>query len=216
MILEIVLQLGVFAFGKATLRIIMILALELQAISFYLFNMYPQNAMLYLIIGAFAWGTWSPLYYYMLIEQNTFWMQPRVKKNLYIAFSIFLVWVAYMAIAAILVGFQVVPLSILAINLNLDLVELVYLSLTEFYINYKIYKFSRDKLKSVSPVLWAKVRISLIIFTLCIVLDVIIVVSENVGNPNFAYEVKTCSFAFKIVFECMCFQFIKGIVVSIE
>jgi hypothetical protein len=158
MIVEIVLKLGVFSFGRSMFRAVMILALEVQAVSFYLFNIYPKGIYLYLTIGSFAWGTWSTLYY-MLIQQNIYWMKPNAKKGLYLAFALFIAWVLTLAVFSILVGLQVTPFSFLVTLQYLDLVELIYLSLSKFYINYKIYEFSRDKLKSVSPALWTKVKI---------------------------------------------------------
>jgi hypothetical protein len=194
----------------------MIIALEIQALSFFISSLLPEHGLMLLNLGASAWMVWNPLYYYMLIEQNTYWMNPKVKKGLHISWVLFIVWVIIVGTVCLLVGASVLPFEVIIIVQYLDFLALIYLSITEAYINIKIYGYSKAKLKSVSPSLWKKVKFSLSVFSFCIGLDLAILLFEQFGNSTFAYEVKTCSFAFKVVFECMCFQFIKGIVVSIE
>ncbi|KXN70244.1 hypothetical protein CONCODRAFT_7216 [Conidiobolus coronatus NRRL 28638] len=45
---------------------------------------------------------------------------------------------------------------------------------------------------------------------MCTLMDILFIVLENLNRYDIAVKIKTSSFAFKIVLECLCFQFIKG------
>jgi hypothetical protein len=215
-VIELVLKLGVFAFGKAILRIIMIACLYINFIMSFLFEIGGGTNFDYIAIAVFSWFIWSPLYYYMLMEQNFYLMSSRVKKVLWF-FFIFAVIVCFSCgILLLLICFGKLSPSLIDYVHILDLMLLIILCLVEFFLIIKIYIFSKSKLKTVSPKLWIKVKFSIVVCTLCVFVDIFIITLENTGAANYAYVFKSCSFCFKIVFECLCFQFIKGIVVSID
>jgi hypothetical protein len=215
-VIETVLQLGVFTYGKSIFRMLLILTLELHAVAFFIMNMYPTIALKALTAGTFCYLAWNPLYYYMLIEQNAYWMHSRTKKGVYLGLLAFSALIFIMSVFTILAGLGVITLVYLPMVHFLDLAAMIFLAITEFYLNYQIYKVSKKIVYNVSEKFWKKVKICLFIFSLCILIDILIVIYENISSSAFSYLIRPCSFALKVVFECMCFQFIKGIIISIQ
>ncbi|KXN68410.1 hypothetical protein CONCODRAFT_9340 [Conidiobolus coronatus NRRL 28638] len=191
-LIETILKLGVFTLGKKWLRCFMIFSLVVEAMF------------------------WNPLYYFMLIEQNYYWMSDRLKRNLYIALGFFCIWVGFVGVVLVLVGLEFIHEKYMEIVHIFDMVLLVQLVSTEIFINLNVYKISKVKIRSMSIRMWRTVQLSLFVCTFCTALDIVFIVLENLGRYDIAYQLKTSSFALKIVFECMCFQFIKGLVFSLH
>jgi hypothetical protein len=215
-IIEIILKLGVFTLGKKWLRCFMIFSLAAEAVSVYLYNVLENGALIFFTTMAITWMFWNPLYYFMLIEQNYYWMSDRLKRNLFIALGFFCIWVGFVGIVLVLVGLEFIHEKYMEIVHIFDMILLVQLVSTEIFINFNVYKISRDKIRNISTKTWRTVQFSLFVCTFCTALDIVFIVLENLGRYDIAYQLKTSSFALKIVFECMCFQFIKGLVFSLH
>jgi hypothetical protein len=215
-IIELVLKLGVFAFGKALLRVVMLIALEAQVISFYLFSLSNGKNLKCFTSGAIAWCIWNILFYHMLVEQNTYWMGQKARKFGYLSLGLFSTIILANTVICVMLSLKILPEKVWLKHItNLDLTVMCYLFITEIYIIVKTYLYGQKILKTRSNEMWKKVKFCILVCVLGIILDIVICV-ENKVDTNFAYAVKPCSFAFKIIFECLCFQFIKAIVVSID
>jgi hypothetical protein len=215
-IIELVLRLGVFTLGKKWVRISLILAIQVESWCMYLYNALPSNNMPFFTGMGVSWMAWNPLYYYMLIEQNTYWMEYKIRIRLLISLAVFTCWVIFEGIACILVGNEIVSESFMIYPDIVDIFLFVQLVSTELFINYKVWKVSKKKLIGISPKIWTKVKFSIFICTMCTLMDILFIVLENMNRYDIAFQIKTSSFAFKIVFECLCFQFIKGLIFSLN
>ncbi|KXN69135.1 hypothetical protein CONCODRAFT_8473 [Conidiobolus coronatus NRRL 28638] len=165
-VIETVLQLGVFTYGNAIFRIMLILTLELHAVAFFIMNMYPEIALEALTAGAFCYLAWNPLYYYMLIEQNAYWMKDRVKKGVYIGLLLFSAFIFIMSVFTILAGSSIITLAYLPMVHFLELAAMLFLAVTELYLNYQIYKVSKKIVYNVSEKFWKKLKYLIYIFTM--------------------------------------------------
>jgi hypothetical protein len=218
LIIEFVLKLNVFAYGKAWLRLILIGSLLGGTIIAYLLineTDLVKQLILVVLIGV-VYLVWDPLYFQMLIEQNEYWMHSVVKKRFYILLVSYTIFDVIMFIILVLTGVGAAPPIYLKYGYIMDLVHLIVLSLSEIFILYNIFKEARVKVKPVSLKLWEKVFFCLMVCIVCIISDFVMVGIENLGYGLYAYELKSVIFSFKVVFECLCFQFIKGIILSIE
>jgi hypothetical protein len=218
LVLELVLKLNVFAQGKTWLRLILIGSLQLEGLLVFALSILtdPQQQKIVIVTTGLLYLLWNPLYFHMIIEQNIYWMSAAFIKTFYIILFI------YMVIMVLLIGlFTVVSVGILSSEHYtqvhyIDLCQLIIISIAEIFILFNVFIEARSKVKSVSLELWHKVQFCLLVCTLCIILDFGVVTVENLGYGLLAYLSKTSTFTFKVVFECLCFQFIKGIILSIE
>ncbi|KXN65314.1 hypothetical protein CONCODRAFT_13135 [Conidiobolus coronatus NRRL 28638] len=215
-VIELVLKLGVFSAGKKWTRILLLFFLFCQTliVGVYELNRYEDTKILSSL--AVIWIIWINLYFNMLIEQNDYWMSDTIRKRMYIA------WVVYNLIA-VPSGTIVFLVYLYAVSINfffyanvMGSIILVYLSTVEMYVVFKVYFFSKSKIKPVSTKLWAKVQFRIFICIICVVIDILNAVLETTGFVHYAYLFKPCVFAFKVIFECMCFQFIKGIIFTLD
>ncbi|KXN66256.1 hypothetical protein CONCODRAFT_11942 [Conidiobolus coronatus NRRL 28638] len=215
-VIELVLKLGVFSLGNKWARVLLLLFLFLQTLIVCLYDLTLNSNYNYLAVVPVVWIIWNNLYFYMLIEQNDYWMSATTKKRLFIT------WIAFNLIAipsgtiAVCVYTYSIPFGDLFYANLTDFIVLIYLCIVEKYLVVKVYFFSKTKLKSVSSELWAKVKFSILVCGICVIIDILNAVLEVSGFVHYAYLFKPCVFAFKVIFECMCFQFIKGIVFSIN
>jgi hypothetical protein len=215
-VIEFVLKLGVFSVGNKWARILLLFLLFLTTLNIFLVDFLESTNLEYLTVAAIAWLIWNNLYFYMLIEQNGYWMSDTVKTRMFIALAVINMAAIPCGIIAICVYFHVVPISYFYYANLLDLIVLIYLSIVEIYLVTKVYFYSKSKLKPVSTELWTKVKFSIIVCFVCISLDVLNAVMENTGMVHYSYLFKPCVFTFKVIFECMCFQFIKGIIFTLD
>ncbi|KXN65534.1 hypothetical protein CONCODRAFT_12849 [Conidiobolus coronatus NRRL 28638] len=215
-VIELVLNLGVFTIGRKWVKIVLLLSLFCHELVTFIFIIGAEKDYIDYATLPFFWAIWNISYYYMLIEQNAYWMSSIVRKRMMIVWGLYSINIAIVFSIFFLMCIFILPLTSLFYVTVFDIIILTTLSLTEIFIVYKIYIFSRDKLKRVSTKLWNKVKVSISICLLGIIMDILIFSLENFGEETLAYLIKPCSFAFKVIFECLCFQFIKGIVVSIE
>jgi hypothetical protein len=138
------------------------------------------------------------------------------KKIGYLSLGLFSAIILTNTVICVLLGFKILPEIVWLKHItNLDLTVMCYLIINEVYITVKTYLFGLKIIKTKSDEMWKKVKFCILVCVLGIVLDIAICV-ENKVDINLAYAIKPCSFAFKIIFECLCFQFIKAIVVSID
>jgi hypothetical protein len=214
--IELVLKLGVFSLGRVWVRVSILLTQFLHALTTFLFNIYGGKDFIYMDVQIWFWVVWSILYFLMLIEQNSYWISDTFRKRLYIIWIVVIANVLALAIVFFLIGTFVLPIECMHYVDILDLLLLIILSSVELFLAFKIYNFCKDRVKSVSYTLWKKVIISVYIVVLCVIIDIIVISLEYSGYSRYCYLFKPGTFAFKVIFECMCFQFIKGIVVSIE
>jgi hypothetical protein len=215
-VIELVLKLGVFSTGKKWARILLLFMLFCQTLIVGIYELIEYENTKMLSSLAIIWIIWINLYFDMLIEQNDYWMSDTIRKRMYIA------WVVYNLIAipsgtiVFLVYLYAVPINYFFYANVMGSIILVYLSTVEMYVVYKIYFFSKSRLKPISTELWTKVQFSIFICIVCVFIDILNAVLETTGFVHYAYLFKPCVFAFKVIFECMCFQFIKGIVFTLE
>jgi hypothetical protein len=218
LVIELVLRLNIFAYGRAWLRVMLISTLLIDGIAVFLLfsETNPKQQQILGILAGLCYLFWDPLYFHMLIEQSEYWMPSLMKKAFYIILLFYTIFDAIIIILFIILNLNLIPLVFYEYIYYMDLVHLIVLSFSEFFILFNIFKESKVKVKSASIKLWRKVQFCLLICTLCIFLDLLMVTIENLGYGLLASQIKACTFSFKVVFECLCFQFIKGIILSIE
>ncbi|KXN69134.1 hypothetical protein CONCODRAFT_8472 [Conidiobolus coronatus NRRL 28638] len=214
-IIELVLKLGVFDLGRVWLRVLLILVVSIESIDWYLAWALPQDIVKFYYTGAVFSVSRVCLYYHMIMQQNLYWMSDKVRMLCYISLSLFITLYIVLLIISILFFGGMVSLEVMAYVHYVDLAAYIWLTLSEGFISFKAYIYSKSKVKTVSAPLWRKIQFGIIVCSICSILDIVVLVIENAGDPRIAYTVKPPIFAFKIVFECLCFQFIKGIIYSI-
>jgi hypothetical protein len=214
-IIELVLKLGVFALGRVWLRMLLILVVAIESIDWYLAWALPQEIVKFYYTGAVFSVSRVCLYYHMVLQQNLYWMSNKVRLLCYISLSLFIALYIVLLVLSILFFGGMVSLEIMGYVHYADLAAFIWLTLSEAFISCKIYIYSKSRVKTASASLWRKIQFGILICSICSILDIVVLVIENAGDPRIAYTVKPPIFAFKIVFECLCFQFIKGIILSI-
>jgi hypothetical protein len=194
----------------------MLIAHQSEAIFIYLFNQNASDKLLYFKLALISWAIRNILYYYLLIKQSQYLMGDRLKFWLFMTLGVFAILVVITMLIGLLYAFNILPYNYVIIAQYIDLTLLIQLTTLEFVLNYLTYKNSKLKLKTLNYSLWTRVKYSIYILNFCLIIDILILLIENFNNSNLAYSVKTCSYAFKVVFELLCFQFVKGIVVNID
>ncbi|KXN69346.1 hypothetical protein CONCODRAFT_8261 [Conidiobolus coronatus NRRL 28638] len=151
-LLEYVLRLNAFRFGKIWLRLILIGALESQSLFMYLTykteDAYRQ--LVFILIGSWSYVTWSPLFYHMLIEQNAYLLSYKAKRCLYLLLIFYAFVVLVVVGSYTLYATKLGPPILNDVCNNTDILQLIIMSLTESYVLYAIFKGTKSK--SVSSV----------------------------------------------------------------
>ncbi|KXN69133.1 hypothetical protein CONCODRAFT_8471 [Conidiobolus coronatus NRRL 28638] len=214
-VVEYVLKLGVFSLGTVWLRVVLILDVATEGIPWLLMWLYPEQANKYAIPAGALSVSRMCMYYHMILEQNLYWMSDKIKRIGYTSLIFYVMANIVVISSFITYNLGLAAQFVIIYTHYVDLVVYLWLSIMEILVSYKVYMNSKKKVKAVSLSLWRKIQFGTAVIALCAILDFVVLVMENAGDHHLAYTIKPPIFGFKIVFECLCFQFIKGIVISI-